>query len=84
MDYNCQDCRFFLPVDVFRGLCKLTKTELNPDDASCKKFECLPKCKFCSHYSIEKDFLGKCKKTVLTSPDLNASKCTDFKWSQLN
>ncbi len=62
----------------------MEKTSITPDDLSCSKFERQPKCKFCTHYSVEKDFLGKCMGTTITSPDLNASKCDDFTWVHLN
>jgi len=84
MEYNCKDCRFYLPVDVFRGLCKLEKTTITPDDPACKEFDRQPKCKFCTYYTAEKEFLGKCMGNKLASPDLNASKCVDFTWMQLS
>jgi hypothetical protein len=84
MKNSCKDCRFYLPIDVFKGSCKLEKNPITPDDLSCDKFEKQPKCKFCSNYTEEKDFLGKCMGTTLASADLNASKCRDFKWSQIN
>jgi len=84
MEYCCKDCRFYLPVDVFQGLCKIEKTTISPDDLSCKKFERQSKCKFCAHYVVEKDFLGRCMGITLASPDLNASKCADFTWLPLN
>lgn len=62
----------------------MEKNPITPDDHSCSKFERQAKCKFCSHYTAEKDFLGKCMGTTLASPDLNASKCADFTWLQLN
>jgi len=80
MSDSCLDCRFYLPVDVFRGICKRSKEEVMPDDAFCDHAERLPKCKFCAHFTPEKDFLGKCMNGILAWPDLNAAKCADFKW----
>lgn len=31
-EFSCLDCKFYLPVDVFRGICKLTKEKNGPDD----------------------------------------------------
>jgi hypothetical protein len=84
MDTTCKDCRYFLPVDVFRGMCKLTKERISPDDSSCDKIEKLAKCKFCSRYTTEKEFLGKCMGTTLAYPDMVASKCADFQWYSQN
>jgi hypothetical protein len=80
----CRDCLYYLPVDVFKGICKLEKKTLTPDDASCGKFERQPKCKFCANFNPEKEFLGTCLGTRMTYPDLNAAKCIDFEWAQLN
>ncbi len=79
-DFSCLDCKFYLPVDVFRGICKLTKEKTGPDDQACEQAEQIAKCKFCSNYSSEKDYLGKCMDTVLAYPDMIASKCADFQW----
>lgn len=74
----CKDCRYYLPVDVFKGQCKMSRKEILPDDEFCSKAEMLPKCKFCSKYTAEKDYLGKCMQITLAYPDMNAAKCADF------
>jgi 4-hydroxyphenylacetate decarboxylase small subunit len=84
MENNCKDCKFYLPVDVFKGLCKLEKNSIFPDDLSCSKFECLAKCKYCSKYISEKEHLGKCIGFDLVYPDMNASKCAAFEWNSQN
>lgn len=84
MDNTCKDCKYYLPVDVFRGLCKLSKEKIGPDDLLCDKVEKLAKCKFCANYKSEKDFLGKCMDTTLAYPDMVASKCADFQWYNQN
>ncbi len=81
---SCKNCRFYLPVDVFRGLCKLTKEQAGPDNPSCEKLERIPKCRYCGHYTSEKQFLGKCMGTILAYPDMIASKCFDFQWNRKN
>ncbi len=84
MENNCKDCRLYLPVDVFRGICKVNKASITPDDNACKKFEKMPKCRFCANYTAEKDYLGKCNGTTLAYPDMIAVKCADFKWISQN
>ena len=83
-EYCCRDCKFYLSVDVFRGLCKLSKEKIFPDDAFCKDAEKLSKCKFCLNYTAEKEHLGTCKGSLLAYPDMVAAKCTDFEWVQQN
>jgi hypothetical protein len=82
MENSCKDCRFYLPVDVFKGICKIEKTSIGPDDLSCEKFDRLPKCKFCRKFTPEKEFLGHCLGDTIAYPDMNASKCAGFEWSQ--
>ncbi|MCK9202968.1 MAG: 4-hydroxyphenylacetate decarboxylase small subunit [Bacteroidales bacterium] len=80
MELSCKDCRYFLPVDVFRGICKINKEKISPDDAFCEKVEKISKCKFCQYYTSESNSLGKCMGHTLCYPDLVAAKCADFKW----
>lgn len=84
MENNCKDCKYYLPVDVFKGMCKIEKTNIGPDDLSCSKFERLPKCKFCQKYNAEKEFLGSCLGKTVAYPDMNASKCAGFEWFRQN
>ncbi len=81
---NCTDCKYYLPVDVFKGMCKLSKQDILPDDAFCDKAERIAKCKFCGKYTAGKEFLGKCMATTLAYPDMIAAKCADFEWSSQN
>jgi len=80
MDLTCKDCKYYLPVDVFRGLCKITKEQILPENSFCVKAEKLPKCKFCVRFVPEKEYLGKCME-YLAYPDMVAKKCKDFTWS---
>ena len=79
MELSCKDCSYYLPVDVFRGICKVSKEKILPDDPFCEKAEKLAKCKFCNRYSEEKEFLGNCM-GALAYPDMVAVKCADFEW----
>lgn len=80
MNFTCKDCLYFLPVDVFMGLCKISKDKITADDAGCAKAEKIPKCKFCVNYSEDRDYLGKCMDSALAYPDMVAVKCQDFRW----
>jgi hypothetical protein len=84
MDFTCNDCRYYLPVDAFMGMCKISKNKIMPDDAGCERAERISKCKFCSNYSEDRDFLGKCMGATLAYPDMIAAKCADFKWITQN
>jgi hypothetical protein len=81
---DCKDCRYYLPVDVFKGICKIGKQQISRDDAGCEKAERQARCKFCENYTHEREYLGKCMGTTLAYPDLIADKCTDFKWLNRN
>ncbi len=81
---TCKDCKFYLPVDVFRGICKISKAKILPDDAFCQEAVKLQKCKFCLHFTEDKEFLGRCMGSALAYPDMVASKCADFEWLQKN
>ncbi len=81
---TCYDCKYHLPVDVFKGICKLTKATVQPGSTSCNDFERIPKCRFCSKFTPDKEFLGKCNETVLAYPDMIAINCTTFEWHVQN
>ncbi|MEI7980903.1 MAG: 4-hydroxyphenylacetate decarboxylase small subunit [Bacteroidota bacterium] len=80
MELSCKDCRCYLPVDVFKGICKTSKQKITPDDPFCNKGEKIPKCRFCTKYTAEQDYLGKCMGATLAYPDMIAVKCADFEW----
>ena len=82
MGLKCLDCINFLPVDVFKGICHLEKAFMEADNEACKRFEPVPKCKFCQHYRpLEGDKnLGMCKEKEFTYPDLIAKTCEMFEW----
>ena len=84
MNLTCNDCRYYLPVDVFIGMCKISKNKIMPDDIGCDQAQKIAKCKFCTNFSNERDFLGKCMGASLAYPDMIGVKCADFKWSVQN
>ena len=81
---TCKDCRFYLPVDVFMGMCKSGKQKIKPDDPACELLEKIAKCRFCNNYRAESEFLGKCMGSALAYPDMIAVKCADFRWIGMN
>jgi 4-hydroxyphenylacetate decarboxylase small subunit len=79
-DYKHLDCDRFATVDVFKGLCRLHKEMKLADEACCKKFRPVKKCKFCAHYVPSDKYLGTCMGVTDVYPDLIAKTCKDFKW----
>jgi 4-hydroxyphenylacetate decarboxylase small subunit len=78
---NHRDCKFYLAVDVFNGLCKRTKETVLADDQGCEKGEPCPRCKHCRHFTETDSFLGTCQGVTITYPDLNAGTCEQFSWN---
>ena len=79
------DCKHFLPIDVFKGMCKRDKTDILADDSACEKFDQIEKCKGCSSFSSSENGLGKCKNKFDAYADMLAKTCEDFSWTkQLN
>ena len=78
----CNDCKYYLPVDVFKGLCKLSKSKLTPEDKACDKFAFAPKCKHCKNYTQTNDNAGLCKGSVNAYPDMLAKTCEEFQFSK--
>ncbi|HTX87346.1 MAG TPA: 4-hydroxyphenylacetate decarboxylase small subunit [Bacteroidales bacterium] len=81
---SCSNCKYYLPVDVFKGICKLTQKQVTPEDTACEGFDRLPKCRFCKNYIPDKEFLGKCKGYELAYPDMPAIHCAQFEWYTRN
>ncbi|MEI6122617.1 MAG: 4-hydroxyphenylacetate decarboxylase small subunit [Bacteroidota bacterium] len=73
------DCKYYLSLDVFKGICKLDKNKINADEVSCDKFEKAQKCKFCSNYTATQPNLGRCKNTYDAYPEMNAVTCNEYK-----
>ncbi|MBM4157817.1 MAG: 4-hydroxyphenylacetate decarboxylase small subunit [Ignavibacteria bacterium] len=80
MEFKCKDCKFYLAIDVFKGICKLDQKRIFPDDVKCMSYEKIPKCKFCSNFTEEKENLGSCMKNYPAYPDMTAINCQLFQW----
>jgi len=80
MDIRCKDCLYYLPIDVFNGLCKKLKKNILPDQIEKSCFEKNKKCKYCKNFTLSKDDdqLGTCMGTIFAYPDMIAQKCVDF------
>ena len=77
---NHIDCKYYLAVDVFKGLCKRTKESIIADEAACADFENAPKCKHCKNFSTTVEYMGLCKDKAAAYPDMKADNCKDFLW----
>lgn len=75
------DCKYFLAVDAFKGICKRDKCNINADDASCEHFEKAKKCLHCSNFTPISEDMGKCMQKYDTFPQMNSSTCNDFQWN---
>ena len=76
-----KDCENFIPIDVFKGLCRLDKEMVSADEEGCEKFKPVKKCRFCKNYARKEEFLGICTRNRrATYPDLLAKRCEYFEW----
>ena len=77
-------CRNYAPIDVVKGVCHVTKMEVNADDEACPSFDRLPRCMECKLYSAtEEKYVGVCGATSdkpMTYPNLAAVTCEWFEW----
>lgn len=72
------DCKYYLNIDVFKGICKRDKKNIYADDESCENFETAQKCKYCSHFSSTRQDLGACMNKYDAFPEMMAVTCNDF------
>ena len=82
MQKICKDCRYYLSIDVFKGMCKKSKEDIKPDDIYEDCFEKQQMCKFCKNFtqSQTNENLGKCMDSVIAYPDMTAKTCKNFIW----
>ena len=75
-----KECKYYLAVDVFKGMCKREKNKILADDSTCDSFEKIEKCKHCTNYTTEKEYLGKCMQKSLAYAEMTAVTCENFNW----
>ncbi|MCF8228510.1 MAG: 4-hydroxyphenylacetate decarboxylase small subunit [Bacteroidales bacterium] len=73
------DCKYYLSLDVFKGICKRDKSNILADDPACEHFEKAQKCKHCKNFSSNGEDLGYCMNLYDAYPEMNALSCNDFK-----
>lgn len=76
-----RDCKYYLTVDVFKGICKRTKEHILADGEACEEFEKLPRCRHCQHFESSDFQLGICKGKYTAYPEMNATTCAGFSWN---
>ena len=76
------DCKHYLAIDVFKGICKRDKNNILADDSSCEHFSQIPKCAHCSNYLPINEQLGKCKNDYDAYADMPAKTCAEFAWKE--
>ena len=72
------DCKYYLNTDVYKGICKRDKSNINADDNACEKFENAQKCKYCSNFLSTDNELGTCMSKYDAYPEMNAITCNVF------
>lgn len=75
------DCKYYLATDVFKGICKRDKSNVNADDASCEHCQKAPKCKHCQHFTSAEEDLGWCMNKTAAFPEMLAFTCQQFIWN---
>jgi len=76
------DCKYYLNIDVFKGICKRDKNFINADDPACEEYKNGQKCKHCSNFSLTHADMGTCMNKYVAYPEMNAVTCNGFKLSQ--
>ena len=82
---QCNDCLYYLPIDVMSGLCKKSKKEITPNQSEACFVE-NKKCKYCRNFKYTKEAtdMGTCKDIHLAYPEMVAVTCNDFERNTLN
>ncbi|MDY0362261.1 MAG: 4-hydroxyphenylacetate decarboxylase small subunit [Desulforegulaceae bacterium] len=78
-----RDTREFIPVDVAKGIDRLTGKMVEGDALAPKGYAIMPKCKYCKNYTEEKDFIGVCEASeqspkFMAYGDMIAVSCKKF------
>ena len=83
MKLEYRDTREFVPVDVDKGLDRLTGELVQADSTAPKGYTLLPKCKFCKNYTETEKHIGVCKASTqensfMAYGDMSAVCCDMF------
>lgn len=83
MALEYRDTREFIPVDVDKGIDRLTGDMVKADAQAPEGYTTMPKCKFCKNYTEEKDFIGVCEASeqepkFMAYGDMTAATCEKF------
>ncbi|QXM06897.1 4-hydroxyphenylacetate decarboxylase small subunit [Crassaminicella indica] len=77
------DCLNFAPIDVAKGICRITNKIIFTDTNTCPKFIALKKCKNCAHFTNPNSKnIGTClglEKESWTYGELCAVTCEGYK-----
>ncbi len=77
------DCNNFCPIDVAKGICRLSNEMIFIDTEVCRNFDEASKCRNCSNFkNSNKDNIGICvgfKNEAWTFADLSAVTCECYK-----
>lgn len=76
------DCENFAPVDVAKGICRLSNEKVLIESPVCPNFEALPKCGSCGFFkNPDKEGIGTCaglQKEYWTAANYNAGLCEGY------
>ena len=85
---NCRDCHDYVPIDVVKGMCHVTKTIKLGDAEQCGDFSLMPKCKHCTQFMADSETveMGVCQASTtepkfFAYPDMVTVTC---EWFQQN
>lgn len=84
MALEYRDTREFVPVDVDKGLDRLTGQMVKADATAPAGYTRVPKCKFCANYTESEAHLGVCEASTqepkfMAYGDMAAVTCEMFK-----
>jgi len=72
------DCRYYLTIDVFKGLCKRDAHRVLADDLACENYENARKCKHCLNFTLTTTDMGLCMSIYDAYPEMNAMTCDEY------